>query len=971
MSFFGAKRILGAAAALSINLLALGGMASAFSGTVTLEGQKVFNGGDLSDGQFSFQLRKSGSETVLQTVTNDAQGNIVFENVPYSDEDIKGGKYITYEITEVPGNDSSIVYDNNVGYAILELEEGTGEIGEIYYSKPITEDISYDFYEYPVYHASTSELQGVAYSVFDSRDGSLTFFRGREGAYTDGQYVYLTENGEKSSSITDNYLYYSVVDETREDYNGSSADTYILSGYVKSVVFKDAVRPKSINFRYFHNCESYDLKKLDTSLMTNMSYMFFRNEKLGSINISSFDTSNVTTMESMFEGDNELMRIIFGFLETSRVKNVGLFAQDTKLEYFDLSRFDSTSLTTAMSMFHGSGNNTVTMQKLDFSTWKENGHYEDNERVTTYDSATIASGFQGEYLDISTWKTTYSAEFYNLSRVKVLKVCLNGNDAARGSVFGRYDYVNIATGETVNGSNVSTADGEYCGTYVKLGETSMDFVNRKKASISVRKVDDEDKYLPGAKLGLEMDGSIIYTWVTGDSMKTFGDLAYGHDYRVVELEAPAGYKKGEAVEFSVSNEGVVTSGNQTVTSVTLENIPDIIRVQKVWEDRGADRYRPESVTFEVRRVFDGEKIGEFELDNGATTGGNVWGGSFADFERYGKDGFEHAFKVVETGLSSNYDTTYSLQGSTETSDEPVVGDNVVITNEFVGELVDYSFEKRWDDNGAVAERPEKVVFKIYEEGDLENALGEVELTADDASEDDENVWEGAFEGLLLLNDHGTKAKYVIVEDAVDGYETSYSYDKDVEYADGDYVDALEISCNFGQVGGGFYGPFMDGTDIMGDNIAVYISGAANDTKQYLSLADDINYDFAMTHGESCTGRVVYVSEDKLTHWQQGTQTKTFYDGLMENATVVEFVDGVFESEATADPRVVHVNSAELLRDNAPGESSTPFGGANVVTNKKIVEEENVDTGEKVALSVCVFALSLAGVAEFRFVRKRY
>ena len=165
MRSFGLKRVLCAATiALGLSVFATCDFTSAVSGTVTLEGQKVVTGGSVSAGEFSFELRKPNSDDVIMTTTNDDEGNIVFENVPYTDSDILNDKYIIYEVREVQGDDDSIVYDNNVGYATVELNEAGAsysDIVTIFYAKPVSMEISYDGLEYNVFHATEDELQGL------------------------------------------------------------------------------------------------------------------------------------------------------------------------------------------------------------------------------------------------------------------------------------------------------------------------------------------------------------------------------------------------------------------------------------------------------------------------------------------------------------------------------------------------------------------------------------------------------------------------------------------------------------------------------------------------------------------------------------------------------------------------------------------------------------------------------------------
>lgn len=64
------------------------------TGKVVINAKKVLEGGTFKEGQFSFVL-KDGDDRVLQTVTNDAMGNVSF-NVDYNKADI-----YTYTISEV------------------------------------------------------------------------------------------------------------------------------------------------------------------------------------------------------------------------------------------------------------------------------------------------------------------------------------------------------------------------------------------------------------------------------------------------------------------------------------------------------------------------------------------------------------------------------------------------------------------------------------------------------------------------------------------------------------------------------------------------------------------------------------------------------------------------------------------------------------------------------------------------------
>lgn len=82
---------------------------------------KVLAGRNLKDGEFSFVL-KDDKGNVIQTVTNNAQGNISFDNIVYD----KPGVYY-YTVEEVKGNEADVVYDNMVAKFQVTVTKTVGE----------------------------------------------------------------------------------------------------------------------------------------------------------------------------------------------------------------------------------------------------------------------------------------------------------------------------------------------------------------------------------------------------------------------------------------------------------------------------------------------------------------------------------------------------------------------------------------------------------------------------------------------------------------------------------------------------------------------------------------------------------------------------------------------------------------------------------------------------------------------------
>ena len=96
--------------------------------SVTIQATKLFKGGTLTGGDFTYKLTPTSYTGTTLTTTNDAEGNIKF-TVEYTDDDIKWEDdttketgYLIYKMQEVKGNNNSIRYDDNECYAVVKVE---------------------------------------------------------------------------------------------------------------------------------------------------------------------------------------------------------------------------------------------------------------------------------------------------------------------------------------------------------------------------------------------------------------------------------------------------------------------------------------------------------------------------------------------------------------------------------------------------------------------------------------------------------------------------------------------------------------------------------------------------------------------------------------------------------------------------------------------------------------------------------
>jgi pilin isopeptide linkage protein len=89
-----------------------------FRGIKTLEGKK------LKDGEFCFILKDKDTGRTLQTVRNDAEGNIIFKEITYS----RAGKY-TYTISESADEENGVIFDSTVyEVTVTVTDDGNGQL---------------------------------------------------------------------------------------------------------------------------------------------------------------------------------------------------------------------------------------------------------------------------------------------------------------------------------------------------------------------------------------------------------------------------------------------------------------------------------------------------------------------------------------------------------------------------------------------------------------------------------------------------------------------------------------------------------------------------------------------------------------------------------------------------------------------------------------------------------------------------
>lgn len=179
-------------------------------------------------------------------------------------------------------------------------------------------------------------------------------------------------------------------------------------------------------------------KNIDTSNVTDMSYMFFGCSSLTSLDLSSFDTGNVTNMKYMFDGCSGLTSLNMSSFDTSKVTDMNhMFADcwNSNFRSLDVSNFDTSNVTNMGYMFYNckyvtnfnlrnfDTGNVTNMSHMFNGCWGDPDTYSLSIDVSSFDTSKVTDMsymFSGcEYLK------SINLSSFNTSNVKNMKYMFN------------------------------------------------------------------------------------------------------------------------------------------------------------------------------------------------------------------------------------------------------------------------------------------------------------------------------------------------------------------------------------------------------------------------------------------------------------------------------------------------------------------------------------------------------------------
>ena len=147
-----------------------------------------------------------------------------------------------------------------------------------------------------------------------------------------------------------------VYSEDVSEAGDGSVMVYVTSDNTLTIAGKDGIiAGEYVKFYCLTSLLSIDLTYLDTSNVTDMSYMFYGCNELDSLDVSNFDTSNVTNMRDMFNECRYLTSLDLSNFNTSKVTDMSYMFSGCGVSTLNVTSFDTSNVTNMRDMFYSTG----------------------------------------------------------------------------------------------------------------------------------------------------------------------------------------------------------------------------------------------------------------------------------------------------------------------------------------------------------------------------------------------------------------------------------------------------------------------------------------------------------------------------------------------------------------------------------------------------------------------------------------
>ena len=728
---------------------------------------KKLTGRVMKAGEFEFDLFDDKTGKVVETVTNDVDGNIIFAELTFD----KAGTY-NYHIVEKKANttEKGVTYDANpVGVTVTVSADAEGKLSaavayenddktfeNTYAPKKTSAPIEVtkalsgrtlkaDEFEFVLKNdADGSEVQKVK----NTADGKVTF---APIEYTKaGTYKYTiveTNAGQTIDGVTYDSLEVKVTVEVTDDGEGKltanvtyPADKEFNNSYGASKIPATLAVKKTLTGRELKADEfEFTLTDQDGNVKETV-----KNDKDGNVKFSAleFDKAGTFTYK-IAEKAGTATGITYDsktITATVTVADNGKGALEATVTYDDEKAFENTYTPAGATSVTLGAKKVLEGKDLEAGKYSFELKKEDGTVVETVKNAADGT-------------VTFSPISYDESQV------------------GTHKYTISEVAGTETGITYDKTVQEVEVTVVKVSATELKATASKEANDLVF----TNKYTPA-----KTEVPVKKVWKDANNQDgkrptsiTVKLLADGQDTgKTLELTEANGWagsftnldadKGGIPIQYTVV-EVTVTGYTSDVTgdaasgfTITNSYSPETVDVKatKNWDDaNNQDGKRPTKIT--INLLADGQKVDSKEVQAAAD---GTWTVEFTKLAKY-KDGKEIKYTVTEDAVAE-YESTIT---------------DFTITNKYAPKAIDYKVTKVWNDaNNQDGKRPESVTVQLYKKvGDADPVAVEgkkLTLTAKDKT--DANTWVASFTNLPQY-EAGKEITYSIKEvDVPAGYEAS-------------------------------------------------------------------------------------------------------------------------------------------------------------------------------------------------------
>lgn len=758
-------------------------------GSLTLEASKTLKNKALEADAFNFVLKDKNGETI-QTVANDADGNVTFSPLNYTLKDV--GTHV-YTVSEVQRENTEVTYDTTE-YTVEVTVADAGN-GKLKVSKTIKKgDYTVDAIAFENIYKGVIDISGSkTWNDADNQDGirpaSITvklFANGTEAASQvvtpdeAGNWNYVFKNlpqYDAKGKIT-----YTVTESAVAGYETSVSGYNITNTHKPATLDitgtktwndsnnQDGKRPKSITVNLLANGIITDTKTVTAD--DNWTYSFtdlpkYANGQEITYTVSELTVPGYTTTID----DNYNITNSYTPGETS--------ASVTKI-WDDADNQDGIrpeSITVALLANGTPTNKTVTLTAANNWTQTITGLPEkaDGEYITyTWTEVNVPEGYSltgtSKNEKVTTLTNTHTPELTSITGTKTWKDADNQDGKRPESIT-----VNLfADGTKLKSQSVSAdADGNWSYSFTDLPK----YANGQEITYTVTEdaVDgyttESDGYnfinthqpetteITGTKTWNDannQDGkrpeSITVILLANGTEKTrqavTADEAGNWTYTFKDLPK---YANGQEITYTVAEEEVTDytttyDGSNITNSYTPGKTS--ATVTKIWNDaENQDGKRPESIT--VSLLADGKETGKTVT----LSVENNWKQTISDLSEKA-DGKAIEYTWTEETLPEGYELTDNSKNGTVTT----------LTNTYAPETTSITVTKTWDDaDNQDGKRPESIIVNLLANGEI---VASQTVKADEAGN-----WTYTFKDLPKYA-NGKEITYTVTEEAVEGYETS-------------------------------------------------------------------------------------------------------------------------------------------------------------------------------------------------------